>query len=344
MKRVLSYFVMVALVFLLAVPLTVSAAELPDWDTVDWESQEWWDWLEDEIMWSALEDWLRTGAELDQVFLICTKGDGAMREMLSEVTCVRFLESPDDFLIALTNESEEIQNRIIVSIIYGMYGYTVRGRLLLSQYKQNPVVPGGTEKTNQLLMALLDEAEKSMGNDFTSPDPDYVDVDWDNMDWKAFDWNKLDQKFYKTWLYEWFHNEGGIVEKFQLARNNQHPEQGAEYRESFARSFRWEATEVILEISKLSQEERDAFVDLLVENMPAYFDKDDIRMAFNRLSLPADASPDARNLAEKAAEAMEEKYDMTIILPKTGDPVMAVVAGMLLSGGGILLLRKKKIR
>ncbi len=343
MKRVICSILLVAFVFFLTVPMTASATEIPDWDTVDWESREWRDWLDNEVIWSALEDWLRTEATYSQLFLICTSGDGATGEMLAKVCCVRFLESPDEFLVALTLESEEIQTRTFYRIIYGMYGYTVRGQKLLSQYKQNPVVSGGSEETNQLLLRLLDHTEKSLGENFTQPDPDYVEVDWDNMDWEVFDWNKLDERFYKTWLQEWFYGEADLLSKFQMARHNQHSVQGPEYRELFARSFRWTATEMILEISRLSQEEQDAFILILTEDMPEYFEKEDIAWAFDHLKLPANASWETKNLAEKAAQAMEEKYNIEITVPKTGDPVAAVMAALVLSGCGIMLLRKKKI-
>lgn len=160
-KRILTMTLCLAMFMLIIFPVCVSAAESNtdfsdvDWSTVDWHTidlVEWLNWLDE--------------AELNTLFQMAQRCDGASAEGLANVLGSHFKKDPVGLIMALSAEKEEIQTRVISLIVYnGDYHHAE-----FEQFMNGLTLPedAGAGAVN-ILVQMVQRAEENWGMDITNP-------------------------------------------------------------------------------------------------------------------------------------------------------------------------------
>ncbi len=161
MKRMLVVILCLVAFMLMLFPVCVSATESNtdfsdvDWSTVDWHAIdliEWMNWLDE--------------AELKTLFQMTQRCDGGFAEGLANVLGDHFEKNPVSLIMALSDEKEELQTRVIHLIVYNGDYHQAEFLQLLS----GVTLPenAGADAMN-ILVQMIQLAEENWGMDIPNP-------------------------------------------------------------------------------------------------------------------------------------------------------------------------------
>lgn len=161
MKRMLVVILCLVAFMLMPFPVCISAAESNadfsdvDWSTVDWHTIdliEWMNWLDE--------------AELKTLFQMTQRCDGGFAEGLANALGDHFEKDPISLIMALSNEKEEIQTRVIHLIVYnGDYH-----RAEFEQLMNGLTLPeNASADAMNILVQMVRCAEETWNMDITNP-------------------------------------------------------------------------------------------------------------------------------------------------------------------------------
>ncbi len=167
--------------------------------------------------------------------------------------------------------------------------------------------------------------------------------DWDTVDWESFHWGSLDKSEIWSSLKEWLKNEASLEKLFDAWQNFAHEAYATTANGIACQRFYLEPEAFLIALAKEDTEFQDRTLRGLSEEMSFPENRGECVGVLEGIRLSAEQDPDAVALMLKLIDQAEERLGVTITVPKTGDPVAAVLAALLFSGGGVLLLRKKRI-
>ncbi len=172
-------------------------------------------------------------------------------------------------------------------------------------------------------------------------------TDWATYDWNSVDWDTFDRSQIQLGsealqsLEKWLAEEASFSKFFEYGRHTDGWEATKFSICSYERFFADPEDFLIA----LAQVEEGYFkewilIALFHELPPSKNDK--VISTFEGIQLSEEENPEAVALMLELIEIWEEKLNISIEIPKTGDPLLLIVALALFSGSGLGVLLKKK--
>lgn len=166
-RQMAKRFLIITLIITLlnAMALGVFAAEdNAGWESCDWETFRFSDVApEDE---DKFFEWLRTEGELETIFYLLTKSDGAYAESMAGVLYTRFREAPYEFVQELAKENDDIIGLVMSFVIYaGTYRPTE-----LQELFESIVLPNSaTDAERAIFACMIEDARENWGMELPNP-------------------------------------------------------------------------------------------------------------------------------------------------------------------------------
>ncbi len=329
---------MLALLLLATLTLSVSAAEVPDWETVDWETFDW-KTIDDGDAWKSLKVWLTKDASLEALFSVTRNcAHAAYSETLSGIVYDRFMAKPKDFLIALGERDEKTQEFVLGSIVFEAM-VTPKNEIVNTlekmklSYDKNP-------KAVLVLSQLVRDLQRNLKISIIIPD---VSIDFASMDWDDVKLDTYFRDYRYYYIYQqWLEYKATLPYLFEWSRHTD----GA-----FSTDFQWIAYKRFIAqpekfLIALGKEDENTQKHIIfgIAFDAEVRDKDTTLKAVEGIRLSKEQNPKAVELMLALIAELEEHLQVSITIPKTGDPVMMAVAALLLSTAGLVLLKTKKIK
>ncbi len=171
--RRLIYLMLIVTYLICFLGSTVSAAEFPDWDTVDWKQYDWGAHPEGTPERADMIQWLYNEASLKDLFSVTRYCASSAFYELDEILNTRFIAEPEGFLIALDQylenvdaEKERLHSKVLRALFSEMvlldHNATVRaieGCRLSSVYH-----PGAVALLNDLIRLGEEELGLNINN------------------------------------------------------------------------------------------------------------------------------------------------------------------------------------
>ncbi len=174
-----------------------------------------------------------------------------------------------------------------------------------------------------------------------------TEIDWNKVDWETFDWNQLSEHSPWKWLTTdaSFHDVFTFLTSYKAAQVEWYSES---IQHGIYLRFGAEPEKFLIALAKEKAEVQAFVVDDLAIYMAVFETPNETVPILEGIRLSKEQNPKAvelmLTLIDKVQNKLiENKYNVTITIPKTGDPVMLAVTALLLSGTGFALLRKKKV-
>ncbi len=166
---------------------------------------------------------------------------------------------------------------------------------------------------------------------------------WSTVEWGEFNWGLIEKNEIWKDLTEWLKNEASIEEVFEVDRYCAHAAYvdaiGGILYDRFAEA----PEEFLIVLAEQDADYQNSMIRVLSEEM-SFSENEGASVAIlEGIRLSRYDDPEAVELMMALIAKAETKLGVSITVPKTGDPILLAVAGLLLSAGGVLALRKKKI-
>ncbi len=171
--------------------------------------------------------------------------------------------------------------------------------------------------------------------------PDWDTVNWETYNWKNFHQNPEEVKSMEKWLAE----KAAFSKLFDVARTCT---SASFYELDTILNARFIAApeEFLIALVDVDKETQGRILSTLFTQVVP-LDHNATIKAIEGIRLSQAENPEAVELLQELIATGEKKLEeqglnVSIAIPKTGDPVTGAVAALLLSGSGLILLRREK--
>ena len=312
-------FILIA-VILLSSAAVVNAEETQiDWSSVDFETFNYRELTDSQ--WRSLRDWLKTEADLHTVFYVTsTTGDGWIGSMWQSLVFSLFMLDPVPFIQALALEDEVTQEKTISRTIYEADLFKEVFEVSLGRLALPDTATAGERN---VLNKIISCAEEKWNTNI---------INFPSVDWATIDWHTIDFVEWANWL-----DEADLKSLFQMTQGSD----GA-FSEGLAgelgNRFKKDPTCLILALSAEKEEIQTRVIHLIVYD----YRREEFEQLMSGLTLPDTATAGERNVLAKIISRANEKWNMNITNPHTGDSIGFAALLMAVSGLGIAVLVKRR--
>lgn len=314
-------FILIA-VILLSSAAVVNAEETQiDWANVDFETFNYRELTDSQ--WRSLRDWLKTEADLHTVFYVTTTtGDGWIGSMWQSLVYSLFMLDPVPFIQALALEDDVTQEKTVLHIIYEADLF----KEVFEHFVSRLALPDpATAGEQNVLTKIISHAKEKRNMNITN---------WPSVDWSTVDWHTIDMIEWLNWL-----DEADLKALFQMTQGSD----GA-FSEGLAgelgNRFKKNPAGLILALSAEKEEIQTRVISLIVYN--GDYHRAEFEQLMSSLTLPDTATAGERNVLAKIITRANEKWNMNITNPHTGDSIGFAALLMAVSGLGIAVLVKRR--
>ncbi len=179
---------------------------------------------------------------------------------------------------------------------------------------------------------------------------DGAEVDWSSIDWETFDWTQFETLDKQSPFYQWIKEDANFHDIFTfwshyVAAQMEYKSEGITH--SIYLRFAENPEGFLIALSEENAEVQNMTVEKLGSYIGVMMDPKETIPILEGIRLSEAENPTAvalmKDLIIKAENKMNQwggEYDIEI--PKTGDPLLLIVALALFSGSGLGVLLKKK--
>ncbi len=175
---------------------------------------------------------------------------------------------------------------------------------------------------------------------------DWATFDWNSVDWATFDMSQIGlgteaRPYHVKWLEE----EAPFSNFFEFGRYADGP-LGESFVYTASKRFIANPEGFLIALAKEDEAMQDRMIKYDLFGELALYDPNAMVAAIEGIQLNQETHPEAVELMLELIKVGEEKLNISIEIPKTGDPVLITVALALFSGVGLAVLlgnRKKAL-
>lgn len=317
---------------LLSTAVFVSAEDYSeDWNSVDCETYDW-SKMDDSTWRTALVMWLKKDATLHDFFLIANYcNHDAVLQSVGQLLFESFQENHVQFIAELVHEDASMHQKSVECLVHSMTEHFAGNVLPLKMLDKD-----ATDAEIALLDSIIVYTETYWGITIRQ---EPINIDWSNVNWEEVDFNE-DTGAKLNSLLKWLREEATLEQHFAAVKYFD----GAIAEGSDTILADRFVADPVGFIKTLAAADEVARSHVPVGVAGFWRDRDAFETVLSTVTLPDDATDVEKDLLLQIISKYEEVSGKEIENPKTGDPVFATAAVMILSGLGIGVLSLKKKR